>query len=128
MYFVFNATDKNAQKYLFPRYDPDAVDTFSCAKEMITCLTESYVNPYRVEDARYKYNALTIRSTQTFYEFRTEFLHLTDKAQVPTSERFNHLYNKLTIPLYNRLLNIKHTFSQNLQELCKVTGGINTDL
>ena len=63
MYYVFNATDSNAQKYLFPRYDPDAIDTFSRAKEMITCLIESYVNLYRVKDTRYKYNALIIRST-----------------------------------------------------------------
>jgi hypothetical protein len=87
MYYVFNCTDGDSQKYLFSRYNPDSTDPFRTANDMIQYLREIHTNPYRVRDARQEYKALEMNTYgQTFHEFKTEFLHLANEAQIPSSE------------------------------------------
>ena len=115
-------------KHLFPRYDPMSVEPFTSAKEMIEYLSAIYTDPYRVENARYTYDKLVMGGSQPFYEFKTQFLHLANEAQIPPTERFSHLYNKVTPVLRNRLLTLKYTLGGDFQKLCEVATGLDTDL
>ena len=127
MYYVFNCTDGDSQKHLFPRYDPDSTDPFQTAKEMVSYLGEIYTNPYRVRDARQEYKALKMKHGQTFHDFKTEYLHLANEARIPDSERLDDIYEKLTIALQGQLLSHRYTF-RTLQDLCNVAVGVDTDL
>jgi hypothetical protein len=80
IYYVFNCTDGDSQKHLFPRYNPDSTDPFRTAKEMISYLREIHTNLYRVRDARQEYKALKMKYRQIFHDFKTKYLHLANKA------------------------------------------------
>ena len=51
MYYVFNSTSRDAQKYLYLRYETDSEDLFLTAMEMISYLGTIFINPYQVQDA-----------------------------------------------------------------------------
>ena len=96
MFYLFNRTTGDAQKHLHSRYDDDSQTRFVSAKEMVQHLATIYVNPNKVRDAKYEYNRLMMKATQTFAEFQTQFLHLAGEAQIPIESLRLDLYNKLT--------------------------------
>ena len=51
MYYVFNSTSRDAQKYLYLRYKANSEDLFLTAIEMIDYLRTIYINPYEVQNA-----------------------------------------------------------------------------
>jgi hypothetical protein len=96
MLYLFNRTTGDAQKHLEPRYDDDSQTRFVSAKEMLDQLASIYVNPNAVRDARHDYNSLLMKSSQSFSEFQTEFLHLAGQAQVPRESLRMDLYDRVT--------------------------------
>ena len=61
-----------------------------------------------------------MKSTQTFTEFYTQFLHLAGKARIPTEDWHPDLYDKLTVSLQTAVLPIFETLSsyQVLADRC----------
>ena len=117
MYYVFNMTEGDSQKYLYERYKPDAHDRFHTHKEMIQHLRDIYSNPYRVEEARYEYQALRMGIHQPFHEFKTRFIHLADEAQIPPSQRFNDLFDKLTLSLKDKAVTLRGFLNKDFNKL-----------
>jgi hypothetical protein len=70
----------NTQYYLYAYYKPDTTDSFEIAIEIINYLGKYFVNPYYIYEARHEYKKLRINKVQTFYEFKTKFIYLADKA------------------------------------------------
>jgi hypothetical protein len=70
---------------------------------MINYLRIIYQNPHQRYEAQEEYWELRIGNSQTFYKFKTEFLHLADEAEISASECFDNMYNKLTITLQTQL-------------------------
>lgn len=103
MLYLFNRTSGDAQKHLRPRYDDESPVRFTSAQDMIQHLAAIYVNPNKVRDARYDYNRLMMKPTQTFVEFQTQFLHLAGEAQIPAESLRLDLYDKLTTQLQEKL-------------------------
>ena len=99
MLYLFNCTTGDAQKHLRPRYDDESQVRFTCVQEMIQHLATIYENPNKVRDAKYDYNRLTMKTSQTFVEFQTQFLHLAGEAQIPAENLRLDLYDKLTTQL-----------------------------
>jgi hypothetical protein len=99
MFYLFNRTSGDAQKHLQPRYDEDAQTRFVSAREMLEYLASIYVNPNAVRDARHEYNSLTMKPSQSFSEFQTQFLHLASQAQVPQESWRIDLYDRVTTTL-----------------------------
>lgn len=99
MFYLFNRTSGDAQKHLEPRYDEDSQTRFVSSREMLDYLASIYVNPNIVRDAKYDYNALTMKQGQPFPEFQTQFLHLAGQAQIPRESLRLDLYDRVTIPL-----------------------------
>ena len=56
-----------------------------------------------MRDAKYNYNCFTIRTSQTFIEFQTEFLHLAGEAQIPAECLRLDLFDRLTTQLQEKL-------------------------
>ena len=50
---------------------------------MIQHLATIYVNPNKVCDAKYDYNGLTMKTSQTYVEFQMQLLHLVGESQIP---------------------------------------------
>jgi hypothetical protein len=78
-------------------------------------LAAIYVNLNKVQNAKYNYNRLTMKTSQTFVEFQTQFLHLAGKAQIPAESLCLDLYDKLTIQLQEKLavnLRTLNTFAE----------------
>jgi hypothetical protein len=103
MFYVFGRTTGDAQKHLLSRFDEDSPVRFVTVTDMIQHLASVYVNPNKVRDARYSYGKLVMRTSQSFAEFQTTFLHLAGEGQVPEVSLRLDLYDKLTTPLQERL-------------------------
>src|SRR5579871_1005151 len=99
MTYVFDRTKGDAQKHLNPRYRPDSVKPFYTADEMIQHLSDIYEDPFRVQNACREYRRLTMKSTETFSEFYTRFLHLAGEGQIPDKDLRPDLYEKITLEL-----------------------------
>jgi hypothetical protein len=104
--YLFNRTQGDARKHLEPRVDPDHPSCFNTAEEMLQYLASipTYVNPFKVRDARSEYNKLMMQQGQLFSDFQTRFLHLASEGNVPKSEWKGDLYDRLTSPLQNAVL------------------------
>jgi hypothetical protein len=123
MYYVYSCTSDDAQKHLYPRHNPDTSDPFDTAEEMIKYLGKIYTDPYRVENARYDYERLQMKFGQSFHDFKTQFLHLADEAQIPHLERFNHMYDRVTFTLRNHLMSLKYAINGDFEKLCQIATG-----
>jgi hypothetical protein len=64
---------------------------------------------------------------QHFYEFETQFIHLADEAGIPLSERFDDIFEKLPLPLRERILFVNHTRNRNFQSFCDLASGVDAD-
>lgn len=128
MLYLFNRTTGDAQRHLQPRYDEDSQTRFTSAKEMIEYLTSIYTNPNQVRDARYEYNHnCTMKTSQTFAEFQTQFLHLAGEAQIPQESLRLDLYDRLTTPLQRGIAPMLRTFD-TYQELAASCLSLDTEL
>jgi hypothetical protein len=128
MYYVYSCTEGDAQKHLYPRYQPRAADPFLNAQDMVQHLSMIFSNPNRVREARYEYQQLEMGKSQPFYEFKTQFLHLADEAQIPQTDRFDDLYDKLSLSLQAQLVSHRHSLQKNFNSLCALANETDTDL
>jgi hypothetical protein len=88
MSYVFKSTQGDAQRHLLPRYTckPTNLDSFRTYQEMLDLLDSIYMNTNHVQDSRYAYQELRMRTNQSFQEFKTEFLQLADDGQIPMAD------------------------------------------
>jgi Zinc knuckle len=111
MTYVFGRTSGDAQKHLSPRYSEESEDPFSTDKEIIDHLALVYEDPYKVQNARLDYKSLNMRTTETFAEFNTRFLHLAGQAKIPKEDLWPDLFDKLTLELQRTVLPIYLTLT-----------------
>jgi hypothetical protein len=104
MAYVFNRTGGDAQKHLLPKYADDAPDCFLSAEEMIDHLASILEDPFKKANARLDYRGLMMKTTETFAEFYTQFLHLSGQAQIPQDDLLPDLFDKLTVELQRAAL------------------------
>ena len=71
--YLFRWTTGDAQRALQIRYGT-AKNPFQTSKDMIDHLSNIYLDPYKVENARQDYRRLNMKPVQTFTEFYTRFL------------------------------------------------------
>lgn len=99
MLYVFGRTSGDAQKHLQARYRVGAINRFQTAQGMIDHLASIYTNPNREREAKYLYNRLQMKSSESFVEFQTKFLHLAGEGNIATGNLRDDLYDKLTVRL-----------------------------
>ena len=118
MTYVFSRTGGDAQRHLRPRSNPDSVDPFLTAKDMIQLLADIYEDPFRIQNARREYRQLMIKTTETFPNFYTRFLHLAGEGQIPEEDLWPDLYNKLTLELQRAIAPTEESLTtvQDLQK------------
>ena len=83
MAYVFGRTGGDTQTHLRPRYAQDLVNPFISEEEIINYLSSIFEDPFKVQNACFKYKALNMKTIETFSTFYTYFLHLASQAQIP---------------------------------------------
>jgi hypothetical protein len=102
-------TDEKARMhYVFSRTGGDAQGH----------LASIYEDPFRVRNARRDYRKLMMRSTETFTDFYTRFLHLASEGQIPDEDLRPDLYDKLTLELQRAIAPMEGTLDE-LEDLQK---------
>lgn len=102
--YVFACTGGDAQTHLQPCYSEELVDPFLLAKDMIDYLASIYEDLYKVQNARYDYKGLRMRTTKKFTEFQTMFLQLAGQARISPDDLMPDLFDKLTLELCRTIL------------------------
>jgi hypothetical protein len=108
MYFVFSCTTGEANDYLYPRYQYSSNDRFASHLDMLSYLNSIYTDADRPVQARKEYHELHMLPKQAFTSFRARFQLLADEANIPTGDRLNDMFLRLTpelrvameIPMY----------------------------
>jgi hypothetical protein len=106
MTYVLNRTGGDAEKHLRPRAAEDSEDPFLSADEMIDHLAAIYENPFETQNARQDYRAMVMKTTETFADFNTRFLHTAGLAKIPSEDLLPDMFDKLTIELQRAALPI----------------------
>jgi hypothetical protein len=111
MTYVFSRTGGDAQAHLQPRYAEDSGEPFLTDSEMIDYLASIYEDPHKVQNARLEYKSLMMKTTETFADFHTRFLHLAGKAKIPEGDLQPDLFDKLTLELQRIALPVYSTLT-----------------
>ena len=85
---------------------------------MIQHLAGIYEDPFHAQNAHRDYRKLMMRTTETFPEFYTQFLHLAGEGQIPAEDLQPDLYDKLTIELQHAIAPMEESLA-TLQDLQK---------
>src|SRR5438067_43499 len=116
MAYVFARTKGDARKHLFARYGPRADHPFTSSQQMFDYLAGIYSSPHRTRDVEVKYNKLRMKYSDSFHDFKTQFLRLADEAKIPTASRFYGLYDRLPTnlqaPLATQLMDYGQDFNR----------------
>ena len=130
MSYIFGRTEGDAQEHLYPRYteDEENENPYTSYQEMFETLDAIYKNAHQVQDSRQAYRDLRMGSNQSFQDFKTKFIQLANEGRIPSSDRFDDMYEKMTTSLQGQLLNQLHTLNGDFNELCKVVTGIDSKL
>jgi hypothetical protein len=120
MIYIFGRTQGDAQNALKTRYET-AKNPFQTSQDMIDHLSNIYLDPYKVENARQDYRRLNMRPAQTFTEFYTKFLQLAGDAEIPQDDWRPDLYEKLTFDLRRAILPVYDVLAdhQALADKCR---------
>ena len=104
MTYVFNRTGGDTQAHLPPRFSDESESPFHASQEMIDHLASILEDPHKVQNARLEYRSLLMKTTETFADFHTRFLHLAGQAKIPKDDLRPDLFDKLTLELQRTVL------------------------
>jgi hypothetical protein len=85
MAYIFNHIGGIAQEHLAPRYQRGP-EPFTTSIEMITYLAEIFKNLFEAQDARIDFCKMMMKEDESFSDFYTRFLRLTDMGKIPTDD------------------------------------------
>jgi hypothetical protein len=80
---------------------------------MILYLAEIFENPFEAQDARIEFRKLSMKESESFSDFYTQFLHLSSMGKIPTDDLQPDLYDKLTPALQQSVLPFLDTLLTN---------------
>ncbi|KAE8440298.1 hypothetical protein EG329_009729 [Mollisiaceae sp. DMI_Dod_QoI] len=104
MAYLFGRTTGTAQRHLKTRYRSEEGDAFVFFQDMVDCLKNAFVDPFKVRNAKNDYERLVIMPSQKFFDFYTTFLQTARAAQIPESCYIDDLTNKVTFALQEALI------------------------
>ena len=95
---------------------------------MLNLLDSIYINTNHVQDSHYTYQELRIQTNQSFQDFKTKFIQLTNNRQILMSDQFNDLYNKVTTLLQGQLLNQRPALNKDFNKLYEYATEFDTQI
>lgn len=86
---------------------------FATVEDMYMALEELFTDPGEVEQAKDQFRDLQMARTQSFAEFKMDFLQLAGLAKVPRTSYVDELYDKLTDKLKDALAPFKYQWGKD---------------
>jgi hypothetical protein len=125
---VWATTTGLARKYLEPRYQSDS-DDFRSADEMISLLNSYFTTGFEIEDAQQEFMDMRMceQGYESFAAFKARFLDKAVNGQIPESEWFQHLWNKITPKLQDSTLAVKHSWNRSFTAMCTNLVSVDTE-
>jgi hypothetical protein len=119
---IWGTTTGLARSYLEPRYQSDSPHaSFQDHQEMIDLLESYFVTGYETEDARNSFKALWMgekgHENETFAEFKGRFTSMAILGEIPQSELFYYMWEKITPQLRSAAAVSKRSWNRNLSEM-----------
>jgi hypothetical protein len=124
--YMFSCTRMDIQIYLQPQYTDNLVNSFRSAEDIIGYLASIYKDLYKVQNTRYDYKSLRIKTTEKFTEFQTRFLQLAGQAQIPPDNLMLDMFDKLILELCCTILP-QYTTMTALKELTDQCQAVDQD-
>jgi hypothetical protein len=113
---VWLKTTGLARSYLTPRYT-SANSQFASIEEMLACLQTYFLTGTEQEEARNRFNDMHMQdkghASETFPDFKARFLADAIEGNVPESEWFFNLWNKLVPRIRIQNLGFKGLWNEN---------------
>ena len=129
MAYMFGHTRGDAQKHLFPRYSGETNQAvYLTHQEMIATLDAIYINKFHVRESKTTYQNLKMDPTKPFQHFQTKFIQLANDGRIPLEDRFDDLYDKMTVTLQTTLLLHLDLLDNDFDRLCEKAIGIDTGI
>jgi hypothetical protein len=126
--YVYNRTDGDAKKFLTPRYKVTAKDPFTSAQEMLAYLAVIFHDPHHLRTLKNTFQDLVMKPGQHFHEFRTNFIHQADEAQIPADTWFDEMHRRLPLFIQDRLALALSMYEGDFTALCTAVSGLDTEL
>ena len=126
MDYLFISTGGDAQQHLETRMESESADPFDSVDDMLAHLDMLFVDSNEVSESKVAYHELMMKESETFATFRTRFLQLASKGNVPKEDWKNDLFRKLTVSLQTSLMPVKATLD-SFQELSDRAHGVYQD-
>jgi len=119
---IWGTTTGLARSYLEPRYQSDSMAlAFIDAQDMIELLESYFLTGYETEDARNAFQALQMggkdHHNETFAEFRGRFTSMAILGEIPASEQFYYMWEKITPQLRSSAAPLKRRWNYNFAEM-----------
>jgi len=122
--YVVSRSKQRARRYIIPRLRTDAVNKYQDAQEILDHLKSIYNDPNWTINAQNQFRRLSMKTSDEFHDFYSEFLYLAAEANVPEESWKEELYQKLTIKLQQltipEAVNTNGTFQQ-FSDYCSQT-------
>jgi hypothetical protein len=125
--FIFNRTDKTPKEFLLPRVKHTSPMRYTSIEEVFQDLRNNYADPFEAQTARAEYKDLVMSERETFPEFKSKFLLLAVKGEIPASNYLEDIWLKLPIPLRRRLATEKQRLT-SFSLLCTYVQGVDQEL
>ncbi len=103
IHYMFSRTKGKASRFMEPFMSADSPVPFTTVEEVYAALEELLTNPGEVEQAKELFRDLQMGRTQSFAEFKMDFLQLAGLAEIPRASYVDELYNRLTDKLKEML-------------------------
>jgi hypothetical protein len=119
--YIEGRVEGEAARHISPRLAPDSADPYRTIQDLLDHLSEIYEDPNRTFEAKNEFKKLFMSKNQTFHEFHTKFLQLSNEAKIIKNDLKYELYSKLSFALQKAV--ISHFNSDiSFQEFAKQCG------
>jgi hypothetical protein len=119
--YVEGRVEGEAARHISTRLSPDSTDPYNTVQDLFDHLSAIYEDPNRVFEAKNEFKKLYMSKGQTFHEFHTKFLQLSNEAKITKEDLKYELNSKLSFTLQKAV--ISHFNSDlSFQEFAKQCG------
>jgi hypothetical protein len=90
---------RKAQRHMAPRLRDRAINKYKDSDKILEHLKVIYNNPNCLITAKNKFQQLSIRTSNQFHDFHSNFIYWASEAEIPKTTWKDKLYHQLTTEL-----------------------------
>jgi hypothetical protein len=120
---VLGCMTRKAQRHMAPRLRDGAINKYKDSDEILEYLKVIYNNPNHLITAKNKFWQLSIRTSDQFHDFYSNFIYWASEAEIPETTWKDELYHQLTMELQKLIIpkSIDDSDFQEFSDYCSQT-------